>query len=108
MTRTALSFLLFTAACTGTIGGDDPPTEQVTNTVTVTVRDGYTPIADVQVIFQNADDSVVAEARTAADGRATAEMPLGGNVTVIRTYPAPLDPEVPKRPDDVYTIIGAK
>ena len=35
MMRTALSFLLFTAACTGTIGGDDPPTEQVTNTVTV-------------------------------------------------------------------------
>src|SRR5262249_27092633 len=58
-------------------------------------------------IFQNADDTVVADVMTDAEGRATAEMPGGGNVTAIRIPPAPTPPEDPL-PAEVYTYVGAK
>jgi hypothetical protein len=102
--------VLFLVACTGTIdsgdGDDTTPDPTPTNTVAVMVRDGYAPIANVSVIFQGADDSVIATAMTAADGKATAEMPAGGNVTVIREYPT-TPPETPIA-TQIYTYVGVK
>src|SRR5687768_10093556 len=116
MQRFAILPMLFASACIGELtgGGDDPkpeppmpqPPEPVTD-VQLKVRDGALPINGVKVIFQNADDSVIAEATTDAAGLATTKMPNGGNVTVIRTY----GPDVYGQPgpiDQVYTYVGVK
>jgi hypothetical protein len=101
------SLLLSLAACTGIIE-EDTSTPPVT-TVAVVVRDSTMPIADVNVIFQNADDSILSDARTGADGRAVIEMPNGGNVTVIRTFPPPMDPETQEqKPAEITTYVGVK
>jgi hypothetical protein len=106
MKRSAIPFL-FMAACTGTIEEDTskPPV----TTVAVVVRDSTMPIANVNVIFQNADDSILADVQTGADGRAITEMPGGGNVTVIRTFPPPLNPpEEQQKPAEITTYVGVK
>ena len=99
--------LTLVPACTGTIdSGSDllppPPTD-----VQIVVRESALPQPNVEVIFQNADDTVVADVMTDADGRATAEMPDGGNLTVIRTFPAPAPPAAPL-PAEAYTYVGVK
>ncbi|HUJ57970.1 MAG TPA: hypothetical protein VLX92_05745 [Kofleriaceae bacterium] len=112
--RGFIGLLVLATACTGSIGpggggGDDdgsgsgpPPTN-----VGVTVRDGYAPQANIKVIFQNADDSVISEVTTDASGTATAPMPNGGNLTVIRTYPPPTPP-AQAMPTEVFTYVGVK
>jgi hypothetical protein len=107
MMRTTFAMLVL-SACTGQIGGDEPDPNAPTDVVAVVVRDGTMPVAGVEVIFQGSDDSVIASATTGADGRAAAEMPLGGNVSVIRTYPMPMDPAEERRPDHVYTYVGVQ
>jgi hypothetical protein len=92
-------------------GGDDddtnpPPPPPVTD-VKIVVRDATTPQAGVRVIFANADDSIVSDTMTGADGSADAELPNGGNLTVIRTYPP--DPMGgPLVPSEVYSYVGVK
>lgn len=104
-----LGFITFVAACTGSIGedavDDTTPTPPTTN-VQIIVQDGKAPQANVRVIFQAADDTVIAEAVTGADGSAIADMPAGGNLTVIRTFP-PITP-TELRPAEVYTYVGVK
>ncbi len=126
MQRFAILPLLFACACVGSItGGDsDPPTQDppqnppppVTD-VKLTVHDGATPVAGVKVLFQAADDSLIADATTDATGTATAKMPAGGNVTAIRSFvpgingePAPIDQVttyVGVKPGDVIDLAGA-
>jgi hypothetical protein len=104
-----LAGLLLASACTGTINGggsDDDPGTPSTN-VQVIVRDGTSPQANVRVLFQNADDSLLAEAVTDATGLAGAQMPVGGNVTVIRTFADVPPPDLPP-PAEVYTYVGVK
>ncbi len=98
------------SACTGTVGdsGDDqPPPPPPATDVHIVVRDGNAPQANVRVVFQNSDDSILAEATTGADGLAMAEMPNGGNLTVIRTYPVATPPAVTRNPE-IYTYVGVK
>jgi hypothetical protein len=108
MKSAVIPFLLLSAAaCTGVIEEDTskPPV----TSVAVVVRDSTMPIADVNVIFQNGDDSILADLRTGPDGRAVTEMPNGGNVTVIRTFPPPLDPETQEqKPAEITTYVGVK
>ena len=76
------------------------------NDVQITIRDGYTPQANVRVIFQDANDAVLADTLTDAMGVAKFEM-ASGNVTVIRTYP-PATPPAVRKPPEVYTYVGVK
>src|ERR1700733_14172349 len=76
----------------GSGSGDDddgnPTPPPSPTTVAIVVQDGAAPQANVRVIFQNADDSVIAQATTDMNGSASADMPNGGNLTVIRTFAA--------------------
>ena len=110
MRNLALASLLFASACTGSIDGDDggggtPPPR---NDVRVQVKDGFSPVASVRVIFQDAADAVIADTTTDAQGLASAEM-SAGSVTVIRTFPlvTPPPPEGQRAPE-VYTYLGVK
>lgn len=88
-----LAFLtLFTAACLPGFDTSDPgepidppvdPPAPVTD-VSVTIRDANVGVSGVQVVFQGPDDGVLAELVTDATGIATASMPNGGSVSVIR------------------------
>jgi hypothetical protein len=110
--RHLIAALLFATACTGSIdsdgggGGGGPVPPVPTSKVAVTVQDGATPQANVQVLFQASDGSVVTTT-TDATGTATADMPSGGNVTVIRTYPVATTPTEQKYPE-VLTYVGVK
>ncbi len=110
MRHIGLTALLLTA-CTGTIGstgggGDDNPPPPPT-TVQITVQDGTAPQAGVRVLFQPSDGPQI-EIATDATGIAKTEMPLGGNITVIRTYPQSLPPPQTPKPAEVYTYVGVK
>ena len=113
--KLALAFglgLLTASACTGSIEGDDPGGGSGSNQppatdVQLVVRDGYTPQAGVRVIFQAADDSVISDTVTDATGLAKADLPSGGNLTVIRTFPVP-PPPAERRAPEVYTYVGVK
>jgi hypothetical protein len=96
----------FVSACTGTIESGNGSTTDPMD-VQIVVRDGALPQAGVEVIFQNADDTVVADVMTDAEGRAGVEMPGGGNLTVIRNYPLPPEPAAPL-PAEAYTYVGVK
>lgn len=106
----SLLLLLLGSACTGSISGMNgapgsgmpPPPEDVQ----ITVQDAFVPQANVRVLFQNADGTTISEATTDASGHASADMPDGGNLTVIRTYP--VMPPDPPREDQVYTYVGVK
>ena len=106
----ALSLLLAASACTGSIDGDEggggmPPPR---SDVRVQVKDGFSPVASVRVIFQDTADAVIADTTTDAQGLASAEM-SAGSVTVIRTFPlvTPPPPEGQRMPE-VYTYVGVK
>jgi len=97
------------SACTGSIGdmtGDDDLPPPATD-VQIRIQDGNTPIVGASVIFQAADQSVIAELLTDATGTALAEMPEGGNLTVIRTYPLATPPDE-QQPIEVYTYVGVE
>jgi hypothetical protein len=114
--KSAVLLSLLTTACVGSLTGGDtdppdppqpPPPPPPPSEVAVRVHDGALPATGVKVIFQAADDSVIADVVTDADGRASAQMPNGGNLTVIRTYPASTTPERAAL-DHVYTYLGVK
>lgn len=116
MIRSTLFAILVTtsSACVGDIiGGSDPndpndpndPGEPTTE-VKVTVRDRTSPLAAMPVIFQRADDSVIAETTTGTDGSAIADMPDGGTVTIIRLRPDDQNGN-PQSPE-LFTYVGVK
>jgi len=85
--RHALAILFVLPACLPPLEVADPPSEPLPSPpadVMVVVRDAGVPVAGVTVLFQAADDRVIAEAVTDAVGHAIAALPTGGNVTVIR------------------------
>src|SRR5438445_432576 len=111
MKRFAVLVAVFTSACVGEIGGTDssptndpphdpppPPTE-----VRVAVHDSTGPIAGLAVVFLNPDDSEVADIVTDAQGVATAKLPMGGSVSVIRDDTTGTDPA-----GAAYTYVGVK
>lgn len=109
MRHILVGLLLAASACTGTIdgsGGGDDTTQPPSNDVQIRVRDGYTPQANVRVIFQDGADAVLADTLTDAMGVAKLEMATG-NVTVIRSYP-PATPPAENRPPEVTTYVGVK
>lgn len=114
MQRFAILPLLFASGCLGAVpGGEseptdppDPPPEPVTD-VRITVRDGSNVQAGVKVVFQDANDNVIADIVTDAAGAATAKLPEGGTVNVIRTY-GPNAKGEPGPIDHVYTYVGVK
>lgn len=112
MRTSTLLALLLASACTGSIsgmgggggGGSGTPPPPVA--VQITVQDAMVPQANVRVLFQNDDGSTITEAMTDANGVASADMPDGGNLTVIRTFP--VTPPDPPKPDEVVTYVGVK
>jgi hypothetical protein len=74
------------------------------NDVRVLVHDGFTPIANVRVVFAGADGTQT-ETTTDALGVASASMPSGGDITVIRTYPIASPPTVQRFPE-IYSYVG--
>ncbi len=103
--RHSALFVLLAAACTGTIDTGDPMNPPPATDVQVVVRDGQSPQPGVRVIFQDATGAAT-EAVTDATGAAAAELPDGGSVTVIRTYP--LIPGQDPVPAEVYTYVGVR
>jgi len=66
---------------------DAAPPLPPTTRVRVVMYSGAFPVADVPVLFQRADDTVVADVKTGADGVAEVELPEGGTtVSVLPTY----------------------
>jgi hypothetical protein len=105
MHRAAIICSLFATACVGSLtGGDvDPPPvtdqpqpmpEPVTD---VTVRVG---VANAKVVFLAPDDTVIADVITDFTGTATAKMPNGGTLSVIRNYA--------EYGDHVFTYLGVE
>jgi len=112
MKRLAVLVSLFSSACVGEIWGTgdnppgqdppvDPPQPPPTE-VRIAVHDPSGPVAGVAVVFMNADDSVVADSVTDAQGVAVATMPTG-SVTVIREDASSTEPA-----GAVYTYVGVK
>ncbi|MBX3156127.1 MAG: hypothetical protein KF773_09020 [Deltaproteobacteria bacterium] len=103
-----LASLVGAAGCVGSLegtgpGGDDdqpPPPPPPPQLITVRVVDGTVPQPGVPVVFQKSDDTLVADTVTDADGLASADMPDGGNITVIRT--------ATEGPTRVFTYVGAQ
>jgi hypothetical protein len=107
--RICIAFALLSAACMGTLttGDDDDNAGSAGSAtpqqvVTVTVRDGATPQAGVDVLFQSDNGTVVAEKATDATGVATAAM-TAGNVTVARTFGVSGSGV---RNPEIYTYVG--
>jgi hypothetical protein len=74
--------------------------------VQVLVTDGRAPRAGVRVVFETPFDTIAADMVTGADGLATADVPDGGSVSVIRTFTPVAG--TPPRPDEVTTYLGVK
>lgn len=117
MNRTAaVLFSVLTSGCIGSLTGGEtdppeppppePPAAPVT-AVTMKVRDGSMPQANVKVIFQDPQDRVILEGTTDATGDVTAQMPNGGSVTVVRTY-GPSSKGEPGPIDHLYTYDAVK
>ncbi len=73
-------------------GGDDapplePPPFQQGQAVTVQITSRGLPVPDVQVMFQNADQSVISVGGTDAAGKLGADIDNGGYVTVVQPRP---------------------
>ncbi len=114
MRNSALLACLLSTACTGVINTGDDPSGDPSGTppppstsVELTVRDGQSPQPGVSVIFQHADGSLAAEVTTDASGVAATDLPDGGSITVIRSFPA-VDAQTPPPPNEVYTYVGVK
>ena len=103
--RIFIGVALLAAACTDPItdgfAGSDDGTPPPAGTVQITVRDGSAPQANVDVLFQNSDGTIVVETKTDATGVATASM-HAGNVTVARTFAA----GSAQRDPEIYTYVG--
>ncbi len=95
MHRLAFVVIAFTTGCLPALEGspqdppiDPPPVEptppEPAVEVGVRVADAGIGVSGLNVIFQTADDTVIAERVTDAAGLATADMPQGGSVTIIR------------------------
>ena len=113
MQRFAVLPLLFASACIGAVPAAEPPSdppnpppEPVTE-VRITVHDGSSAQAGVKVVFQDPSDTVIADTVTDASGVATAKLPEGGTVNVIREY-GPNAKGEPGPIDHVYTYVGVK
>lgn len=109
MKRLAVFVSLFASACIGEIGGTDTPNNDPPHDppppptdVRMTVHDSAGPVAGLAVVFQNPDDSEVATLMTDAQGVATAKLPMGGSVSVIR------DDSTTDPAGAVYTYVGVK
>ncbi len=102
--RLTAPFILLATACTGTIDGGDPTTLPPETDVQVVIRDGQSPQPGVLVIFQDAAGALAAEVMTDAGGAAAAELPDGGTLTVIRSYP-PIAGQDPPR-TEVFSYLG--
>src|SRR4051812_46349173 len=63
-----------------------PPPPPPPTRVRVVMYSGAFPVAGVPVLFQRADDTVVADVKTGADGIAEVELPEGG--TTMSVLPA--------------------
>ncbi|MDQ3340109.1 MAG: hypothetical protein M4D80_33540 [Myxococcota bacterium] len=105
MNYPAVVLALLASACIADLTGtgdddapDDPPPPPPASRVQLTVKSNGVPQAGLVVIFQRADDSLVAEVTTDAMGLASAPMPVGGNVTVIRNGQL----------GEAFTYVGAK
>src|SRR5438477_610598 len=85
---------------------DAPP---VSGPVTLTVISNGVPQQNVRVLFENADNSLVASTTTDANGTASATMTAGGSVTAIDPYTTtqPLPLGVPP-PAELRTYVGVK
>jgi hypothetical protein len=76
--------------------------------VALTIFVGLTPQEGVRVIFQNADNTVVSDTMTGADGKATATMAPGGFVTAIDPFPGRAKPSGAPSGADIRTFSGVK
>ncbi|MDQ3370749.1 MAG: hypothetical protein M3680_35475 [Myxococcota bacterium] len=73
--------------------------------VTLTITEGGTPIPGVEVIFQDADSTVVLETTTGTNGVASATMDAGGYVTAIQPF---LNTPQGIAQADLRTFVGVK
>jgi hypothetical protein len=72
--------------------------------VTLTVLQDDTPQVGITVVFQNADNTLVAETTTGTDGKATAMMRTGGFVTAFNPFVTPQGVQE----TDLRTFAGVK
>lgn len=102
---------LAATACGSIVNNPDATRDDACTTCTDAVTTGPVAVfaisnnvlvANADVIFQNADDSVVTTLKTDATGTVQANMVAGGSVTVI----LPPEPRVPDH--QVFTWIGVK
>jgi len=106
--------LASTSACIGAIetggdsggggGGGTSGTDPAS--VAVVVQDGATPQPDVRVLFTSPDGSTVT-VTTDATGTASASMPDGGDVTIIRTFPVAPTIDQQQFPE-ILTYVGVR
>jgi hypothetical protein len=61
----------------------DAAPDASTTRVEVVIYRFAAPARDVAVLFQSSDDSVIADVKTDAAGRAGADLPMGGNLTIL-------------------------
>ncbi len=124
--RFTLSLLFASSAATLLACGDDPakqfadapradaatdaptPDASTSGVVEVTVVTAAGPVAGATVLFQNADDSVVATKTTDAAGVASEVMNVGGSITAIVPQ-AIVNPAVRGGPTtNTYTVLAVK
>ncbi len=88
MLRFALALALVMCGCGGSDPIIDPPDEDLPGPIdVVTMENDGTPIANAIVFTNAADGSFHASAVTDAQGKATAEVPPGGSVSVADVTP---------------------
>ena len=124
--RFTLPLLLASSAATLLACGDDPATQfadapradaatdaatpdaATSGVVEVTVVNSAGPVAGATVLFQNADDSVVATKTTDAAGVASEVMNVGGSITAIVVEQLPVPTVRGGTTTDTYTVLAIK
>src|SRR4029078_34509 len=87
----------------------DAPIDAAPLTVKLTVTRNGSPALQVQVYFQNADNSVVKSVKTDNNGEAEAVMVAGGSVTAINPFTPPLPAVLGlPRAEELRTFVGVK
>src|SRR4029078_13426073 len=86
----------------------DAPIDAAPLTVKLTVTRNGSPALQVQVYFQNADNSVVKSVKTDANGNAEAVMVAGGSVTPISPFTPPSRAITVIISNQLRTFIGVK